>query len=63
MKDVFVPDHNKMNNCRDFATSTNAILETSRLAVAWKVAGVAAGAYEAALQYCLNRKQFGKPIA
>ena len=25
--------------------------------------GLAAGAYEAALKYCLNRKQFGKPIA
>ena len=27
------------------------------------IAGVAAGAYEAALKYCLNRKQFGRPLA
>jgi alkylation response protein AidB-like acyl-CoA dehydrogenase len=27
------------------------------------IAGVAAGAYEAALKYCLERKQFGKPLA
>jgi alkylation response protein AidB-like acyl-CoA dehydrogenase len=27
------------------------------------IAGVAVGAYEAALKYCLTRHQFGKPIA
>ena len=27
------------------------------------IAGVAAGAYEAALKYCLTRKQFGRPLA
>jgi alkylation response protein AidB-like acyl-CoA dehydrogenase len=31
--------------------------------VAWLVVGCAAGAYESALKYCLNRKQFGKPLA
>ena len=60
---VFVPDHNKLAHANDFATGTNQVLEKSRLAVAWLAAGVAAGAYEAALKYCLQRKQFGKPIA
>jgi len=39
------------------------ILEKSRLGVAWNIAGIATGAFEAALKYALNRKQFGKPIA
>ena len=63
MKDVFVPDNNKLTHAKNFATGTNVILESSRLGVAWMVAGVACGAYEAAVKYCLNRKQFGRPIA
>ena len=63
MVDVFVPDHNKLTYATNFATGTNVVLESSRLHVAWIAAGTAAGAYEAALQYCLKRKQFGKPIA
>ena len=35
----------------------------SRLSTGWGSCGIAAGAYEAALKYCLERKQFGKPIA
>lgn len=63
MKDVFVPIHNKLTHAKNFATGTNAILEKSRLGVAWMIAGIGAGAYEAALKYSLERKQFGKPIA
>ena len=55
MNDVFVPDHNKLAYAKDFATGTKAALESSRLSVAWIAAGCAAGAYEAALKYCLNR--------
>jgi len=56
MKDVFVPDNMKLTHAKNFATGTNAILEPSRLGVAWMIAGVASGAYEAALKYTLNRK-------
>lgn len=63
MSDVFVPEENKLTHATDFATGTNAVLESSRLSVAWVAAGIAAGAYEAALRYCLQRKQFGKSIA
>jgi len=63
MKDVFVPNHNKLTKAKNFATGTNAILESSRLGVAWMISGVASGAYEAALRYTLKRKQFGKPLA
>lgn len=56
LKDVFVPDHNKLAKSKDFATGTNAILEPSRLAVAWMSIGLALGAYEAAMKYCVTRK-------
>lgn len=63
LKDCFVPDNNKLTKAKDFGTGTNAILETSRLVVAWMAAGVAVGAYEAALKYTMKRVQFGRPIA
>ena len=63
LRDCFVPDRNKLTHAKDFATGTNAILEASRLMVAWMAAGVSCGAYEACLKYCLQRVQFGKPIA
>jgi len=56
LKDVFVPDFNRLEKARDFTTGTNKILESSRLAIAWAAAGVAAGAYEACLKYTLLRK-------
>jgi len=62
-KDCFVPDRNKLTYATDFATGTNRILESSRMMVAWIACGVSAGAYEAALKYCLQRIQFGRPIA
>ena len=63
LTNCFVPDRNKLTHSKDFATGTNRILEASRLGVAWMAAGVACGAYEAALKYCLGRVQFGRPIA
>ena len=44
-----MPIKNKLTKSEDFAVGTNAVLETSRLGVAWLCAGVAVGAYEAAL--------------
>jgi alkylation response protein AidB-like acyl-CoA dehydrogenase len=63
MKDVFVPDKNKLEKATNFATGAAKILLSSRLGIAWMCVGVAAGAYEAAVKYCLTRKQFGRPIA
>lgn len=53
MDNVFVPEMNKLEHAKDFATGTNAVLEASRLGVAWLAAGIAVGAYESALKYCL----------
>lgn len=60
MKDVFVPDHNRLEKGTDFASGANKVLEHSRMTVSFIAIGLAAGAYEAALKYCLQRKQFGK---
>ena len=49
----------KANTFKDTAT----VLRMTRAAVAWQAAGCARGAYEAALKYTLERKQFGRPIA
>lgn len=55
MKNVFVPDRNRLAKSTDFATSTNQVLMHSRLLVGFMAAGCAAGAYEAALKYTLKR--------
>lgn len=53
--DVFVADKNKLTHAKDFS-STNTVLESSRLVVAWMACGTATGAYENALKYTLKRK-------
>lgn len=63
LKDVFVPDRNKLKYAQNFLVSTNKILTQSRLSVGFLGCGIGIGAYEAALKYTLKRKQFGKPIA
>ena len=62
MENCFVPDNMKLEKATSFSAA-NDVLEFSRFLVAWMGAGVAVGAYEAALKYCLTIKQFGKPIA
>jgi alkylation response protein AidB-like acyl-CoA dehydrogenase len=52
---VFVYDKNKLEHAKDFTTSTNTVLEHSRIFVAWQGCGIAAGAYEACLRYTLKR--------
>jgi alkylation response protein AidB-like acyl-CoA dehydrogenase len=63
LENVFVPERNRLEKAKDFASGANQILEKSRLGIAWTIAGVAFGAYEAALKYALSRNQFGRPIA
>ena len=63
MDNVFVPDDMRLVKAKDFKSGTNAILRTSRLQVAFWCAGLMAGSYEAALNYCLAREQFDRPLA
>ena len=58
-----MPEYNRLVYADDFQSGTNQILKTSRVQVAFWIAGLAAGAYEAALKYTLERRQFNKPIA
>ena len=53
----------RLAKATNFVTGTHMILEFSRLMVGFMAAGMASGAYEAALKYCLQRNQFGQPIA
>ena len=55
MKDVFVPDKNRLEYATDFFTGTVAVLKTSRLVVAWMSMANAVGAYEECLRYCMKR--------
>lgn len=60
---MFVPDHERFELAKDFASGTKEVLMHSRLFVAWLACGIAASATEAAFKYCTERKQFNKPIA
>ena len=63
LKDVFVPDCDRLTYADDFDKGTNKLLKISRVQTVFIAAGLAVGAYEVALKYCLERKQFGKQIA
>lgn len=62
LTDVRVPAANRLADANSFR-DTARVLRQTRAEVAWLAAGVALGAYEAALAYATERIQFGKPIA
>lgn len=53
LNDVFIPENNRLEKAKDFATGAGMILLHSRLCLSWMVCGIAAGAYEAALRYTM----------
>ena len=57
-----VIEADRLQNANTFK-DTASVLRMTRAGVAWQAVGCARGAYEAALKYTLERKQFGKPIA
>ncbi|HHP7238566.1 acyl-CoA dehydrogenase family protein [Longibacter sp.] len=61
MNDVEVPEANRLPGVEKFA-DVGLQLASCRAGVAWEAAGLAAGAYEKALEYCNERIQFGKRI-
>lgn len=63
LQDVFVPDQDRFELAKDFASGTKEVLLHSRIYVAWMATGMAAGACEAAMEYCRERIQFKRPIA
>ncbi|MGO1244418.1 MAG: acyl-CoA dehydrogenase family protein [Sphingobacterium sp.] len=62
LTDCVVPEHDRLPKANSFK-DTAKVLQMTRAGVAWMAVGCARGAYENALEYTLNRKQFGKPIA
>ena len=63
LKDCFIPESLRLTNATSWATGPAQCLFYTRLIAAWIAVGCAMGAYEAALDYALSRKQFGKPLA
>jgi glutaryl-CoA dehydrogenase len=57
-----VPADNRLAESRTFA-DTARVLTKSRQSVAWEAVGHAVAAYEAAVGYVMQRRQFGKPLA
>lgn len=62
LKDCKVQEEDRLQNAHNFK-DTAAVLRMTRAGVAWEAVGCARGAYENALKYTRERKQFGKPIA
>jgi len=61
--DVFVPDNDFLALGTNFATGVGKALEISRVFVAWLPVAISMGAYDCALRYLQERKQFGAPLA
>jgi glutaryl-CoA dehydrogenase len=62
LTDVHVPESNRLQRINSFRDVAE-ILRATRGGVAWQALGVMIGAYELALDYAKQRKQFGRPIA
>ena len=61
-EDCRVPDENRLPGARSFK-DTARVLVTTRTTCAWAALGHAVAAYDIALTYAKQRKQFGKPLA
>jgi glutaryl-CoA dehydrogenase len=57
-----VPESDRLQNANSFKDTAN-VLRMTRAGVAWQAVGCGRGAYELALKYTMERKQFGRPIA
>ena len=62
LDDVQVPAGNRLPGARSFKDTTR-VLATTRSTCAWGALGHATAAYDAALRYAQERRQFGEPLA
>ncbi|MCZ4119823.1 acyl-CoA dehydrogenase family protein [Streptomyces sp. H39-S7] len=62
LKDCRVPEADRLQNANGFRDTAD-VLRHTRSGVAWEAVGVMLGAYRIALDYSLEREQFGGPIA
>ncbi len=63
LENCFVPDENLLGGRGEGFVQALQILDGGRISIAALGLGTAIGAYEAALKYAKERKQFGQPIA
>ena len=61
LEDCRVPESHRLQQAHTFK-DVAAVLRMTRAGVAWEAVGCARGAYEFALAYAQERKQFGRPI-
>jgi glutaryl-CoA dehydrogenase len=61
LTDLHVPEANRLPGAHSFKDA-GAVLAGTRNTVAWAALGHATAAYEIAIAYCGERKQFGKPL-
>lgn len=62
MDEVFVSEENKLPHAKGLAGPFSC-LNSARLGIAWGALGAAETCWHTALQYTLDRKQFGRPLA
>jgi glutaryl-CoA dehydrogenase len=62
LDNVRVPAENRLPGARSFKDTTR-VLATTRSTCAWAALGHATAAYDAALRYALERRQFGEQLA
>jgi glutaryl-CoA dehydrogenase len=62
LDDVRVPAENRLPGARSFR-DTSRVLATTRATCAWAALGHATSAYDTALRYAQQRRQFGQPLA
>ncbi len=62
LNDCKVPKANALPGARGLKAALMC-LNQARYGIAWGVVGAAMACYEEALHYCLERQQFGKPLA
>jgi len=59
---VRVPAGNRLQGANSFKQGPAKVLASTRVTVAFAALGHAVGSYDAALAYCRERRQFGKPL-
>lgn len=62
MDEVFVPEENKLPGAKGL-NGPFSCLNSARLGISWGALGAAETCWHTALQYTLDRKQFGRPLA
>ena len=62
-EDCFVPDENRIGQEGEGFIDAMRVLDGGRISIAALSLGIARGAYDAALKYSKERRQFGKSIA